>query len=63
MQSLTCRHPWTPSEGSTAIALGRTSKPDPAETRRIFHAIDRQADLLNHLVENALHEKSPFELI
>ena len=32
-------------KGSTAIALGRTPTPDPAETRRIFHAIDRQADL------------------
>ena len=42
--------------GSTAIALGRTLTPGPAETRRIFHAIDRQADLLKHLVENMIHQ-------
>ena len=24
--------------------------------RRIFHAIDRQADLLKHLVENMIHQ-------
>ena len=43
-------------KGSTAIALGRTPTPDPAATRRIFHAIDRQADLLKHLVENMIHQ-------
>ena len=43
-------------KGSTAIALGRTSTPDPAETRRIFHEIDRQADLLNRLIENMIHQ-------
>ena len=43
-------------KGSIAIALGRTPTPDPAETRRIFHAIDQQADLLNHLVENMIHQ-------
>ena len=42
--------------GSTAIALGRTSTPDPAETRRLFHAIGRQADLLDRLVENMIHQ-------
>ena len=41
---------------STAIALGGTSTPDPAETRRLFHAIGRQADLLNRLVENMIHQ-------
>ena len=43
-------------KGSTAIALGRTPTPGSAETRRIFHAIDRQADLLKHLVENMIHQ-------
>ena len=43
-------------KGSTAIALGRTPTPDPAETRRLFHAIDRQTDLLNHLVENMIYQ-------
>ena len=43
-------------KGSTAITLGRTPTPDPAETRRLFHAIDRQADLLNHLVENMIYQ-------
>ena len=43
-------------KGSAAIALGRTPTPDPAETRRVFHAIDRQADLLNHLVENMIYQ-------
>ena len=43
-------------KGSTAIALGRTPTPDPAETRRIFHAIDRQADLLKHLVESMIYQ-------
>ena len=42
-------------KGSTAIALGGTSTPGPAETRRIFHAIDRQVDLLNHLVDNLIN--------
>ena len=41
-------------KGSTAIALGRTPTPGPAETRRLFQAISRQADLLNHLVENMI---------
>ena len=43
-------------KGSTSITLGRTLTPGPAETRRIFHAIDRQADLLKHLVENMIHQ-------
>ena len=43
-------------KGSTAITLGRTPTPDPAETRRLFHSIDRQADLLNHLVENMIYQ-------
>ena len=43
-------------KGSAAIALGRTPTPDPAETRRLFHAIDRQTDLLNHLVENMIYQ-------
>ena len=42
--------------GSRAIALSRTSTPDPAETRRIFHEIGQQADLLNHLVENMIYQ-------
>ena len=41
---------------STAIALGRTSTPGPAETRRLFHEIGRQADLLDRLVENIIHQ-------
>ena len=41
-------------KGSTAIALGRTPTPGPAETRRLFQAISRQADLLNHLVDNMI---------
>ena len=41
---------------STAIALGRTPMPGPTETRRLFHAIHRQADLLNHLVENMIYQ-------
>ena len=43
-------------KGSTSITLGRTPTPGPAETRRIFHAFDRQADLLKHLVENMIHQ-------
>ena len=43
-------------KGSTAIALGRTPTPDPAETRRLFHAIGRQADLLNRLIENMIYQ-------
>ena len=42
--------------GSTAIALSRTSTPDPTETRRLFHEIGQQVDLLNHLVENMIHQ-------
>ena len=42
--------------GSTAIALSRTSTPNPAETRRLFHEIGRQADLLNRLVENMIYQ-------
>ena len=41
-------------KASAAIALGRTPTPGPAETRRLFQAISRQADLLNHLVENMI---------
>ena len=45
---------------STATALGRTSKTNPAktnpaETRQLFQAIDQQAALLNQLVENMIH--------
>ena len=40
---------------STAIALGRTSKTNPAETRQLFQEIDRQAALLNQLVEYMIH--------
>ena len=42
-------------KGSTAIALGRTPAPDPAQARRLFHAIDRQVDLLNYLVDNMIN--------
>ena len=42
-------------KGSTAIALGGTSAPDPDHARRLFHAIDRQVDLLNHLVGNLIN--------
>ena len=42
--------------GSAAIALGRTPTADPAETRRLFQAIDRQADLLNRLVDHLLDQ-------
>ena len=40
---------------STAIALGRTSKTNPAETRQLFQEIDRQAALLNQLVEYMIY--------
>ena len=44
---------------STATALGRTSKTNPAETRHLFQAIGRQAALLNQLVENMIdHAKT-----
>ena len=44
---------------STATALGRTSKTNPAETRQLFQAIGRQAALLNQLVENMIdHAKT-----
>ena len=42
--------------GSKAIALSRTPKPDPAETRRIFHEIGRQTDLFNRLAENMIYQ-------
>ena len=40
---------------STATALGRTSKTNPAETRQLFQEIGRQAALLNQLVENMIY--------
>ena len=44
---------------STATALGRTSKTNPAETRQLFQEIGRQAALLNQLVENMIdHAKA-----
>ena len=44
---------------STATALGRTSKTNPAETRQLFQEIGRQAALLNQLVENMIdHAKT-----
>ena len=47
---------------STAIALGRTSKTNPAETRQLFQEIDRQAALLNQLVEYMIcHVKTQAE--
>ena len=44
---------------STATALGRTSKTNPAETRQLFQEIGRQAALLNELIENMIdHAKT-----
>ena len=44
---------------STATALGRTSKTNPAETRQLFQEIGRQAALLNQLIENMIdHAKT-----
>ena len=40
---------------STAIGLGWTPAHDPAQARRLFHAIDRQVDLLNYLVHNLIN--------
>ena len=42
-------------KGSIAIALGGTPTPDPDQAHRLFHAIDRQVDLLNHLVDNLIN--------
>ena len=46
--------PLTAIKGSTAMALGGPSQPDPAETRQLFRIIDGQADLLRGLINDLL---------
>ncbi len=48
------RTPLTAIKGSTAMALGGPSQPDPAETRQLFRIIAGQADLLRGLINDLL---------
>lgn len=54
MMSQELRLPLTAIKGSTAMALGSPSPPDPAETRHLFQIIDGQVNLLRSLINNFL---------
>ena len=54
MVSQELRTPLTTIKGSTVIALGSSSLPDPAEMHHLFQMIDEQADRMRNLISALL---------
>ena len=48
------RKPLSAIKGSTALALGTSTWPDPDETRQFFRIIDRQTDQMRSLINDLL---------
>ena len=48
------RKPLSAIKGSTALALGTSTWPDPAETQQFFRIIDRQTDQMRSLINDLL---------